>query len=94
MTMTASVRLVTARVCPAGDGRATQLDRAGEHRLDSSGRVTGLLLAGDRSNGCGLLAVASVRAAITSQPHGYNCGMQVIGRLDESMRATGALGGV
>jgi hypothetical protein len=40
------------------------------------------------------LAHRSVRAGITSRPHGYNCGVQVIGRLGESMRAVEALGGV
>jgi hypothetical protein len=40
------------------------------------------------------LADASVRAAITSWPHCYNCGVHVIGRLGESTRAVDALSGV
>jgi hypothetical protein len=40
------------------------------------------------------LAHASVRAAITSWPHRYNCGVRVISRLGESTRAVDALGGV
>ena len=40
------------------------------------------------------LADRSARAAIASRPHGYNCGVQVIGRLGESMRAVEALGRV
>jgi hypothetical protein len=93
-------------MCPHSTHRHN-LDAAGTSLLSSGdrssarvprwlGQRTGALYEAEKPSATLRLspADASVRAAITSWPRCYNCGVHVIGRLGESAREVDALGAV